>query len=529
MAFNKPSKVQAQPKGFTPTAEQVVNADLVVAGKDVKVVAGAGSGKSSSLRYIATRVPDKTMLVLCFNKANADESNGHPDRPESIYYATLHSIAYGKVVDAKLRKRLSFLSYRDLEVYNIEKSLELSYAHGIAATKSIINAITHYCRSDKEDVRSVAYDYLWWNHSYDSENGDKDVCFHNSVLEAIASIAKRYWNELVHGGASISHDVYLKLYQLAGHKVTEFYDKAKKRYVDIDILALDESQDTNPVSEAVFRNQEHLQRIVVGDPMQQLYAWRGAKDIMSLPYYDSFATGYLSESFRFNQAIADKANYVLSKAGSKLALKGSGAKATIDSTAVLCRTNAAVVETLLTLMKRTESKLYTSIDLKDVFSKLYHMESAFFDSVPKYPCKELSHIVDKASLFKAIEMSDEIARLHKLRQSLVGAGQTITSVKKAIEERLVEDMAAADVVVSTIHKSKGLQWSKVVIADDFITIREDELVEDALTRLWDTHVLICMLYVAVTRAEVELVLPWYLREVEGEDESVYYNDVEVML
>jgi superfamily I DNA/RNA helicase len=529
MAFKKPTRVAAaasSSKGFSPTVEQVTNADLVAQGKDVKIVAGAGTGKSSSLRYIATRVPEKNILVLCFNKANADESNCHPDKPENIYYATINSIAYGKVVDAGLRKKLSFLSYIDLEQYDIQEYCALPYEKAIAATKAVIAGITAYCRSDKENVYDTVYDYLWYNHSFDSTKEDVEVNFQDNTIKELAVIAGKYWNELVHGKSSISHDVYLKLYQLAGYKIEEFYDKAAKRYISIDILALDESQDTNPVSEAIFRNQEHLQRVIVGDPMQQLYAWRGAKDIMSLAYYDSFAVGYLSESFRFNQGIADIANFVLGKADSKLRLIGSGTKSTIDSRAVLCRTNARVVEHLLHLMNTTESKLYTSIDLKDTFSKLYHMEAAWFDSVPKYPCKELAHIVDRASLLKAIEMSDEIARLHKLRGNLVGAGQTITSVKKALEERLVSEPQEADIIVSTIHKSKGLQYAHVRIADDFISTEEDARIEAIREKLWDSFVLKCMLYVAVTRAEVEVLLPWYLQgmcDESGDTEEYAYT------
>jgi hypothetical protein len=870
MAFKKPTRVAAagSSKGFAPTVEQVANADLVAQGKDVKIVAGAGTGKSSSLRYIATRVPEKNILVLCFNKANADESNCHAERPENIYYATINSIAYAKIVNADYRKRLSFLSYKNLEQYDIGEYCGLPYEKAIAATKAVINGITAYCRSDKEDVYDTVYDYLWYNHSFDSTKEDVEVNFQDSTIRELATIASRYWKELVHGKASISHDVYLKLYQLAGYKIEEFYDKGAKRYIKVDILGLDECltgkhtvktdkglyrikrlhemkvkgeelpqalsyniereiyeykpilstlvsydretllikteglnklectpnhrvltqrgyipageliigkdyllldnpdnqkaklilnkdqyqivlgsylgdgsldkrsefntyrlrlthgisqldyltdkaahlnienigniksgytglrdvytaqsktfildnsiweclhdldalglaiwymddgsiskdrrvilhtnafnhaectmladilysnfglycsigktreylqlsfdvenskklltliaaymhedlayknpyttstkfdfddkfkpyagnyvcsiehigkravydievadnhnfittrsidnyslssgiivhncQDTNPVSEAIFRNQDHLQRVIVGDPMQQLYAWRGAKDIMSLPYYDSFAVGYLSESFRFNQGIADIANFVLGKADSKLRLIGSGKKSTIDSKAVLCRTNAKVVEYLLHLMGSTEYKLYTSIDLKDVFSKLYHMEAAWFDSVPKYPCKELAHIVDRASLLKAIEMSDEIARLHKLRGNLVGAGQTITTVKKALEERLVAEPTEADVIVSTIHKSKGLQYSHVRIADDFISTEEDAMIEAIREKLWDSFTLKCMLYVAVTRAEVEIVLPWYLQGMC--DESVIEDE-----
>lgn len=872
MTFKKQAFVK-QAKSLKPTAEQVVNAEYVKQGLDVKVVAGAGTGKSGSLRYIAEQVPDKNILVLCFNKANADESNTHPEHPENIFYATINSIAYGKVVDAVYRKKLSFLSYKDLEDYAIESFCGLTYEETVVATKAIINGITAYCRSDKTSLEGVVQDYLFWNHSYGSSNPEITTNFSESVLDRLTRFAVLYWDKLVdkHSSASISHDVYLKLYQLAGHKIEEFYDKTTKRYVKVDILVIDEAQDTNPVSEAIFRNQTQLQRVVVGDPMQCvlkgtlignvpvedinigdyvqsavaghslprkvtdikkgitsgiitiktalgkklsttlyhthfgiypdkttdiivylmykkdmgykigitkdfrqrckgevadsiwilknykddlqaariyetvtsynykvpetifkttrrdndgdltqesldtiyssidsttgalrlladlgldidfphyqpvkylteqmnvtvtlngnssslaspqhrysvilpkeqaetfksffpkynvrdtgkadgskrvegsttnmevcynlfkdiqqifpkarlkelanvasgksleflpainlvkgiqvlvehngilildtitevsrengefevydinidrthnfiangvvthncIYAWRGAKDIMALSYYDDFTTGFLSESFRFNQGIANKANYVLGKAGSKLKLIGSGSKTECNTKAVLCRTNASVVETLLEFMtKQPTAKLYTSIDLKDTFAKLYHMEAAWFDSVPKYPCKELSHIVDKKSLIKAIEMSDDIARLHKLRSSLVGTS-TITKVKKELEDRLVGRMEDADIVVSTIHRSKGLEFDSVIIADDFMAHSDKDTVEDIQERIWGSLVHLNMLYVGLTRARIQVKLPWYLGEInESEElskfESAYY-------
>lgn len=861
-----------QAKSFPATAEQIANANYVKQGLDVKVVSGAGSGKSSSLRYIAEQVPDKNILVLCFNKANADESAMHSERPENIYYATINSIAYGKVVDATYRKKLSFLSYKDLERYTIAESLGLSYEDSIVATKSIINAITAYCRSDIAGVTEGVSDYLHYWHSSESKNPDKTKDFTPSQIDMLTQIADSYWDRVTNrlDNCAMSHDVYLKMYQLAGCMIDEYYCKQSKRYVKVDILALDECltgkhtvktdkglmrikrlytmwkngetlplilsynidkgnyeykpmlsaleskdretllikteglnklectpnhkvltqrgyvpageliigqdyllldnpenqkakyvlnkdqyqvvlgsflgdgslekrsefntyrlkftqgvkqkqyledkaaifnisnigniesgytgeksiytaqsntfvlekpiwrclkdldvlglaiwymddgslsdrnivtihsnafnevecitlknllwnnfnlicdvrnynrfyqlnfsvtestkllkliaeymhedlkyknpyirnptfdfdceflpyganyvssiesigkktvydievadnhnfittrtidnssggsgiivhncQDTNPVSEAIFRRQKHLQRVIVGDPMQQLYAWRGAKDIMSMEYYDSFTTGFLSESFRFNQAIADKANFVLRKAGSKLSLRGSGTKDIITSRAILCRTNATVVEELLSLMvTKPQAKLYTSIDLKDTFSKLYHMEAAWFDSVPRYPCKELSHIVDKASLLQAIEMSDDIARLHKLRQSLVGTS-TITKVKKELEERLVGNMEEADIVVSTIHKFKGLQQPYVEISDDLVGYSDKDTVEEIRERLWESKVLTMLLYVAITRAEVEVQVPWYLEGVLGDSEQLYYDD-----
>jgi ATP-dependent exoDNAse (exonuclease V) beta subunit len=58
-----------------------------------------------------------------------------------------------------------------------------------------------------------------------------------------------------------------------------------------------------------------------------------------------------------------------------------------------------------------------------------------------------------------------------------------------------------------------MEYSHVVIDDDILVIGKEESVQEALDRLFDTESLRCMLYVALTRAEVEVVLPWYFKSV----------------
>jgi ABC-type transporter Mla maintaining outer membrane lipid asymmetry ATPase subunit MlaF len=74
-----------------PTTEQQNISQLVKEGHNVKVIAGAGAGKSSTLRYVAKQVPARNVLVLIFNKANAVETLEHPDRPTNLFACTSHS------------------------------------------------------------------------------------------------------------------------------------------------------------------------------------------------------------------------------------------------------------------------------------------------------------------------------------------------------------------------------------------------------------------------------------------------------
>jgi predicted GIY-YIG superfamily endonuclease len=248
--------------------------------------------------------------------------------------------------------------------------------------------------------------------------------------------------------------------------------------------------------------------------------------MMALDYYRSFSTGFLTESFRFNQGIADKANVVLKALGSEMKIVGSGKKTVCDSKAILCRTNASVVASIFENLP-SGKKIYTSINISEVFSKLFHIEACFFNKPPKYPCKELSHIVDKETLAKAIEFSEDLRRLMDLGKSLV-KNQTLWQAKKMLEDRIVKTIEEAEIVITTIHGSKGLEFSDVTIDDDFLAIQEGESTQDAVERLMETESLLCLLYVAITRAEVVVEIPWYLEsmfeEWEEENETEYTKE-----
>ena len=510
--------VSKDTKTYNPTYEQVSNLNFLKEGNNLKVIASAGTGKSSSLRYFASEMPEKNFLVLCFNAANAKESNAHPDRPSNIYYSTIHSIAYRTIITPKFRKKLSFLSWSDIpmdELASIVEDLSNTSTEKNKFTLSnkvsrlILDCVQFYCRSDKNSLFDFARNFFTVS-SVVEESGIDNLS--PRQIDILSNLTVNYWMLLINedNSATISHDVYLKLYQLLNKKITIFIDSDTKTEVQIDILCLDEAQDTNPVSEDIFTMQGHLQRVLIGDPMQQLYLWRGAGNTMNR--FNNFATGTLTKSFRFNESIANMANTMLTTANSSISVIGAGTKTEINSVAHLCRTNASVVKAISSYANEGK-KIYTNIVLNDVFSKLFHMQSCFFNEKPKYPNKDLKHITNKETLLAGFAISEELVRLDRLRQNLENLG-TLYNVKKSLEKSIVASPSDADIVVTTIHASKGLEYNLVRIDEDFINVESGELITDEAveTILKQNESLLCLLFVAVTRAEVEVELPYYLRK-----------------
>lgn len=273
-------------------------------------------------------------------------------------------------------------------------------------------------------------------------------------------------------------------------------------------------QDSNPVTVAIFKHSTMVQQVVVGDGMQQLYAWRGATNAME--QFPNFVKAQLSTSFRFNNVIANYANTVLYAANSELKLTGSGTHEIVKTTAFLCRTNSALLSRVIEA-SNNKQKVFTSTALKELFSKLYHLSACYFDQKPKYPNRTLKDITNKAELEQAVANCPEIKQLLRLSEVISKAGGTLHKGIEQIKASLVTSEANADVIVSTIHKSKGLEWDNVVVDASLIHFNRDKegnIINpgETIEQWLKVKANLCMLYVAVTRAKVNVEVPVYLQE-----------------
>ena len=102
------------------------------------------------------------------------------------------------------------------------------------------------------------------------------------------------------------HDGYLKLWQLRNPSL--------QRVTNHDVLLLDEGQDMNPTMLNIFMNQS-VTRVIVGDPNQQIYMFRGAVNALGL--ISPTHTYFLTQSFRFGPEIGFVANLCLTRLKNK--------------------------------------------------------------------------------------------------------------------------------------------------------------------------------------------------------------------
>src|SRR6266516_5594483 len=87
-----------------PTSEQQAIIDAYRSGHDLVIEAGAGTGKTTTLKLLATNVPDRSGCYIAYNKAIADEARR--SFPPNIECRTAHSYAF-RALPAEFKDRFT--------------------------------------------------------------------------------------------------------------------------------------------------------------------------------------------------------------------------------------------------------------------------------------------------------------------------------------------------------------------------------------------------------------------------------------
>lgn len=468
----------AAPLSFTPTGEQETAMSLFSGGDSLAIEAGAGTGKTATLRLIAESTSRRGQYVA-FNKAIVVEAGAK--MPGTVTCSTAHSLAFravGRRYSDRLRnsRRMKSLDIALMlgieEVATDTKVMAKSFLGGL-----VMASVSRFCQGADDEISARHVPYI---EGIDMpRDGQRTYANNRVVAHSLEPALRRAWADLMsdNGRLPFRHDHYLKAWQLSGPRIAADY------------ILFDEAQDANPVMMAIVVAQEHAQLVWVGDSQQQIYTFTGA--VNALSKVPANQRSFLTQSFRFGEAIADVANTILDRLpNAELRLVGTPSIASVvgpvaDPDAVLTRTNAAAVETVLhtqqmgrqaALVGGGEEVVRFAKGAQDLMTvgRSEHPDLACFDSWGEV---------------QAYVNEDEQGGELRLMVSLVdrfGVPTILDALDRVIRE---ED---ADVTVSTAHKAKGREWDSVQLAGDF---PEPDKQGDEELRL---------LYVACTRAKREL-------------------------
>lgn len=477
---------------LTPTAEQSAAMTAFATGDHMVIEAGAGTGKTSTVRLMADTRPNARGIYLAFNTVTAKDAAR--SFPRSVDCRTAHSFAYrwtaqqwgSTTLQARLNatRQYGAMVTKHLGITRALFLQENRVVQPSTLARIAQDTVGRFCNSADP---ALSRRHVPIVEGVDTQ-ADRDA-----LAETIRPLAQKAWLDMSspRGRLRMTHDVYLKLWALS------------EPTLDADYVLLDEAQDSAPVIAGVFA-QQPTQRVAVGDTQQSIYAWRGAIDAMA--DMDAPHRLFLTQSWRFGPAIAEEANKWLEVLNAQLRITGTeripSTVGPVDAPdAILCRSNAKAVEKLMTLHEKgikagivggandVKYLAEAARDLKHT-GRTSHRELQLFTS-----WQMVLDYVDQDHGGSDFKVAVNLIERH-------GAEAIVAAIDASAPEN------RADVVLSTAHKAKGREWSRVQIADDFPEPKTDE---DAVTMPGQPKPTkmpadeeLRLAYVAVTRAKLHL-------------------------
>lgn len=387
-------------------------------------------------------------------------------------------------------KEVKLTSEQEKVVYeDANKNMLVIACAGSGKSSTMLCRIKHLIESGVSDSAIIMMTF-----TRDAANDMRDKLFNimgykpKIKVGTIDSIAKYYTeNQIVSSGNQMKH---VSEYS---HHFLEYLRKCGPRFFEgFKYIFVDEFQDINDTQYQIIKcfTDNGIKLFAVGDDAQNIYTFRGS----SVEYILNFSTLFkdscilkLSKNFRSTPEIVNLANASIEKNSNQIPKKMSSAK--IDDRP----------------KKKPRINYFSYVNLQNL------------------------HVVSLIEAYLASGVSEEkIAILSPTNQNLFMIEELLT--KKNIKHVLLDGKADVrcrikpnHVCLSTIHKSKGLEWDIVILtnmSDDIIPKMKNEKAEEEDRRLF---------YVAITRARHELhilyaatkLAPYVTRYVAEVDRDLY--------
>lgn len=488
---------------LTPEQESIV-----LSKTDVKVNAVAGSGKTTTIiEYAKRRESSGNMLYIAFNKSVRNEAVQKFAREglQHVRVETAHSLAFKSVVmGSGYRVRFGYQTHEVVRILSLDRNGEL--LHYMSIANHVLRFVAFFCNSSSRKVQELDY----------AETVHEEAALEFVALnyDKIEYYTRLFLAKMDSGEIDITHDFYLKKYQLLAPNLPYRH------------ILFDEGQDASAAMLDVFLKQNST-RLIVGDTHQQIYGWRYA--VNSLERVD-FRPYSLSSSFRFNGDVACLAQNILqmkttlNPAFVAPYIEGLGAfTSEMKSHGYVARTNISLLDKAIEMVidKQKVNKLYfegniSSYTYGDEGTSL--LDIIYLQRGVKNKVRDglLSSFKDIYE-FEAYVEETEDAQLKSMLEMVKKYGHELPALINRIKGCHVEDgrKEDAEMVFSTVHRCKGMEYDEVTLASDFFT--EDKLRREfaiAPERMRDFNEEINLLYVAATRARKRLNLPVELRLVD---------------
>lgn len=462
------------------------------------IEAGPGSGKTTTILNILNLTPFyKKSIFLAFNKSIKEEIKNKVNGKARV--STLHSLGLSllrKNLNCKLTLKENKVFPLAKKNYEISKYLNARFKeekkrnHWIYKVCSLYDLFRmNLCSHEEEALNEIANMY-----SVDLPKNDMSL-----ILSFFKVVEKNDKEEIQKGSLMIDYtDMIYLPYKLLN----------KKHYPKYDVVLIDEIQDLNPLQKVLVDNiiDSSGRFVAVGDSRQSIYSFMGSnldslnkfknsENTLSLP---------LSVSYRCSRRIVELANTVFegieSRDDSPNGVVRLGYLREAEAgDFVLCRNNLPLVEAYIDLIGLGRkctilgkdigmglvNLLNTIDDINELDDKLIEKREELVSNGYKSPenTKQYNDLLEKINILRSIYF--RFGSLQKTKQVLLNM----------FSDEYNDD----DIILSTVHKSKGLESERVIFL--FPELIPSKYAETDLEIYQEK----CLYYVAVTRAKNELI------------------------
>jgi AAA domain-containing protein/UvrD-like helicase family protein len=441
---------------FTPTDEQLRALGIYREGKSLKLVAGAGTGKTATITLLAG-ADNRRKRYLAFNKAIVVDATAK--MPDNTAVSTVHSLAYRAVIvddrnGRRYKERMGggrLPTHKQAQIMGTPRTgIPITDEHGThilqpgTCVRLVKEGLRKFCESGDEVPNDK---HIPWQ-PFDAKANDR-------IRRELGPCLHRAWADVTDPGGKLqfTHDHYLKMWALQ-HPV-----------FGVDVVFVDEAQDLSDIMIRLVADQAAAgtQTVIVGDAFQQIYEWRGS--VAALGKIPTDETAYLTKSFRFGRDIADIANDLLSKLGAEFRLTGNEAmdsrvEPITEPRVTLFRTNAAAMGRFLEAQSRGK-KPHIVGGAKDIIrfaEAAIELDERGYTTHPELVC--FSSWQEVVVYARSDELGEDLKKLVDVVEEH-GAEKILAALRN------MPSQDRADLVLSTAHKAKGLEWPEVALGPDY--------------------------------------------------------------
>ena len=436
---------------ITGTVQQEAIWEAIVNTEDhVFVNAGAGTGKTFTIVEGANRI-DRGLKAafLAFNKSIATELQHR--LPEEVEAKTFHAFGFAAIRKAGIKTKVN-----NFKLNNIIKDL-LGKDYYVAPLKKLVSLVkgSMISGTDTSSILGLIDEY---NISFQSDREEKIAL---DSIPAILTMCRTQTH-------IIDFDDMIWMPLINNYPLPTY-----------DILFVDEAQDFNESQRQLIHKCINGGRcIVVGDKNQAIYGFRGADSNSINMFYASLVDGDreisqfpLSISWRCPNAVVKEANrFVKDFQAHKDAIDGAViVNAPFNpqpNDMVLCRYNAPLIGAFYDLISQGKSAYILGRDMtqglitavQKITTNTNMGSDEFWELFMKDYDFNQERLLNQDKINQALALEDKKDCI----SIFVQKASTVAGIIQEIK-RVFDNSDVGDIMLSTVHKAKGLEADNVYI------------------------------------------------------------------